>query len=97
MNKFEHASTISEPKVMTLDEVMRLQSLRDGAIWIEVPGGLFPALPEFSAQSITFFVAIPFSNYRGYFDNEFYGKTWRCWRVRPTPKQRKAVEWDGTD
>ena len=23
-----------------------------------------------------------------------YGKVWRCWSVRPTDEQRKAVKWD---
>lgn len=83
-----------EPRVMTLDEVKNLQSLRDGAVWFEVLSGLFPTLPEFCMSNITFFVAIPFDSYRGYFDNEYYRKTWRCWTAKPTDKQRKAVKWD---
>lgn len=27
-------------------------------------------------------------------DFAWYGKTWRCWTVRPTDEQRKAVKWD---
>lgn len=83
-----------EPRVMTLDEVKKLQSLHDGAVWIEASSGLFPALPEICMSNITFFVAIPLNNYRKYFENEYYGKTWRCWTARPTNEQRKAVKWD---
>lgn len=83
-----------EPRVMTLDEVKNLRSLHDGAVWLEVLSGLFPALPEICMPNITFFVAIPFDHYRGYFDNEYYGKTWRCWTARPTNEQRGAVKWN---
>lgn len=27
------------------------------------------------------------------FDNEYYGKTWRCWSSRPTDEQREATPW----
>ena len=83
-----------EPRVMTLEEVRHLRSLYDGAVWLEALSGLFPALPEICMSNITFFVAIPLSNYRGYFDNEYYGKTWRCWTARPTDEQRRAVKWE---
>ena len=83
-----------EPRVMTLEEVKKLQSIRDGAIWMEIFGnGLFPALPEFSNKSLTFFVAILFDGYRSVFENDWYGKTWRCWSSRPTDEQRGAVPW----
>ena len=85
----------NEPRVLTLEEVKKLQSIRDGAIWMEIFGnGLFPALPEFSNKSLTFFVAILFDGYRSVFENDWYGKTWRCWSAKPTEEQRKAVKWD---
>lgn len=85
---------VQEPRVLTLDEVKRLQSIRDGAIWLEIFGnGLFPALPEFSNKSLTFFVAIPFDGYRSVFENDWYGKTWRCWSAKPTDEQREATPW----
>ena len=83
-----------EPRVMTLKEVKNLQSLRDGAIWLEALSGLFPALPEICMLNTTFFVAIPLNNYRGHFDNKYYGKTWRCWTARPTDEQREAAKWN---
>ena len=87
--------TAQEQRVLTLDEVKKLQSIRDGAIWMEILGiGLFPALPEFSNKSLTFFVAILFDGYRSVFENDWYGKTWRCWSARPTDEQRRAVKWD---
>lgn len=83
-----------EPRVLTLEEVKKLQSIRDGAIWLEVFGnGLFPALPEFSNKSITFFVAILFEGYRSVFENDWYGITWRCWSTKPNEKQMEAVPW----
>lgn len=85
---------VQQPRVLTLEEVRKLQSLRDGAVWLEVGTGLMPALPEMAMPDITFFVAIPLMNYHSYCENEFYGKTWRCWTARPTDEQRKAVKWD---
>lgn len=83
-----------EPRIMTLDEVKNLRSLYDGAVWLEALSGLFPVLPEICMPNITFFVAIPFDHYHGYFDNKYYGKTWRCWTARPTHEQMEATKWD---
>lgn len=83
-----------EPRVLTLEEVKKLQSIYDGAVWLETCAGiLFPVLPEMSLPRSTFFVAIPFVGYRSWTDNEYYGKTWRLWSSRPTDEQRGAVPW----
>ena len=83
-----------EPRVLTLEEVKKLQYIRDGAIWLELfCNGLFPTFPEFSNKSLTFFVAILFDGYRSVFENDWYGKTWRCWSSRPTDEQREATPW----
>ncbi len=82
------------PRLLTLEEVKHLNDLRDGAVWIEVPGGLFPAVPEITAPHVTYFVAVELHHYRGYFDNDYYGKTWRCWTARPTVEQRNEAAWD---
>lgn len=72
----EHLLKAQEPRVLTLEEVKKLQSLKDGAVWIETFGGaVFPALPEILASHISYFVAIPFNNYRSWVENEYYGKT----------------------
>ena len=63
---------------------------------LEALSGLFPALPEICMLNTTFFVAIPLNNYRGHFDNKYYGKTWRCWTARPTDEQREAAKWNET-
>lgn len=87
-----------EPRVLTLDEVKGLQSLKDGAVWIETLGGaMFPALPEISMSHISYFVAIPFNSYRSWVEDEYYNKTWRCWTFRPTKEQMEEVKWDDTD
>lgn len=26
-------------------------------------------------------------------ENEYYGKTWRCWSAKPTEEQREATPW----
>ena len=84
-----------EPRALTLEEVKKLQYIRDGAIWLELfCNGLFPTFPEFSNKSLTFFVAIPFAGYRSTFENDWYGKTWRCWSAKPTDEQREAVPWE---
>ena len=84
----------NELRVLTLEEVKKLQYIRDGAIWLELfCNGLFPTFPEFSNKSLTFFVAIPFDGYRSVFENDWYGKTWRCWSARPTDEQREATPW----
>jgi len=84
-----------EPRVLTLDEVKGLQSLKDGAVWLEMwRGTAFPALPEMLLSHISYFVAIPFNSYRGWVRNEYYGKTWRCWSSRPTKQQMEEVKWD---
>lgn len=83
-----------EPRVLTLEEVKRLQSLRDGAVWLESWSGVvYPVLPEMSLPNITYFVAIPFNAYRSWVENEYYSKTWRCWSARPTDELREAVQW----
>ena len=86
-----------EPRVLTLEEVKGLQSLQDGAVWLEewrsivVPA--LPAVTEMSLQDFTFFVAIPFRAYKRWLSNEYYGKTWRCWSSRPTDEQREGTPW----
>ena len=88
-----------QPRVMTLEEVRKLQSLRDGAVWLEVGAGagFMPAFPEMIMTNITFFVAIPLMNYHWYCENDSYGKIWRCWTARPTDEQRKGAKWDDED
>ena len=82
-----------EPRAMTLREVQKIASIRDGAIWLEAGAGLMPAFMEFATKDITFFVAVPLTGYRQFFENDWYGKTWRCWTSRPTDEQREAVKW----
>lgn len=93
-NLIEELLKRQEPRVLTLEEVKKLQSLRDGAVWLETWSGVvYPVLPEMSLQNVTYFVAIPFTTYRSWVENEYYGKTWRCWSSRPTDEQREAVPW----
>lgn len=91
----EHLLKAQEPRVLTLEEVKRLQSLKDGAVWLEMwRGAVFPALPEILLSNISYFVAIPFNGYRSWVENEYYNKTWRCWSSRPTKEQMEEAKWD---
>ena len=82
------------PRVMTLEKLQKIASIRDGAVWLEAGAGLMPAFMEFATKDITFFVAVPFTGYRQFFENDWYGKSWRCWDKIPTDEQRKAVKWE---
>lgn len=94
-NLIEELLKAQEPRVLTLEEVKKLRSLYDGAVWLETCADiLFPVLPEMSLQGSTFYVAIPFVGYHSWGDNKYYGKTWRCWSSRPTDEQREAVPWE---
>ena len=84
-----------EPRVMTLEEMQKNASIRDGAVWLEAGAGLMPAFMEFATKDITFFVAVPLTGYRQFFENDWYGKTWRCWTIRPDEKRRVETPWDG--
>lgn len=87
-----------EPRILTLEEVKNLQSLKDGAVWLEMwRGAVFPALPEILLSNISYFVAIPFNSYRSWVEDEYYNKTWRCWSSRPTKQQMEEAKWDDID
>ena len=82
------------PRVMTLEKLQKIASIRDGAVWLEAGAGLMPAFMEFATKDITFFVAVPLVGYRQFFENDWYGKSWRCWDKKPTDAQREATPWE---
>ena len=92
-----------EPRVMTLTEVMVYDN-RNGCIWYEdetkniVPAFVFSegyrrtsGIVGVMSPCFTF-IAKP--QYHRFERMEGYGKTWRCWTLRPTDEQRKAVKWE---
>lgn len=84
-----------EPRVLTVEEI------RSGAVevaWIEdadkaevIPGIWFRLSNEGEDEAVDIHIRDGFVGAR----LEVYGKLWRCWTVRPTEEQRKAVLWDG--
>ena len=82
-----------EPKVMTLEEVVKTE--RNTPIYIDQRYGMhgWDIYDGVDIQAKDIVTGAPWAS------NEFwgwdeYGKTWRCWTSRPTDEQRKAVKWD---
>ena len=89
-----------EPRVLTLDELRSLNGT-DHFVWLEDNGGytlnggyaLYDCYAEVTAyrnnvELNTFGSEVEFEP-----DNEEYGKTWRCWSVKPSNEKREAVPW----
>ena len=83
-----------EPRVMTIDELRKLQ--QQDVVWLEdadkeaiIPGIVITALKK-EWQFMTF------TGYSGLFCVSCvdYGKRWRCWTSRPTDEQREAIPWN---
>lgn len=84
-----------EPKLLSLKELRGMRAIEAGAVWIEsLGGGLMPAFMEIPLEDLTYFVSIWLRNNRAWFENRYYGITWRCWSARPTEGQRNAKEWN---
>ena len=85
-----------EARVMTLEEVKRHNN-QDGCVWFEQP--TYNAVASFAIQDeecteiISPYILGEHINH-GYWSNNNYNRTWRCWTSRPTDEQRKAVKWD---
>lgn len=88
-----------EPRVMTLDEVLRLKF--DDVVFFEmsVAGVVISAIvidviehmPDGDIGLIQFrHIQEPTNNA----DLEYYGKTWRCWTSRPDEKRREETPWE---
>ena len=89
-----------EPRVLTLEELRSLNGT-DHFVWLEDNGGytlnggyaLYDCYAEVTAyrnnvELNTFGSEVEFEP-----DNEEYGKTWRCWSVKPSNEKREAVPW----
>ena len=84
-----------DAKPLTLDELRAVKSIEYGAVWMEsIGGGLMPVFMEIPLEDLTYFVSIWLRNNRAWFENRYYGITWRCWSARPTDEQMKVVKWD---
>lgn len=90
-----------EPRLMTLDEVIRHYSLPP--VFVDDLSAQEDYLEDIAPLYFDFPVADSFAvHWRGdhsvsrYLDDwkASYGEKWRCWTARPTDEQRKAVKWD---
>ena len=88
-----------EPKVLTVDQ---LEDALDTVVWLETP------VSENLADGYSLIMACSHKYGYMYFDSPFgdnpsqdrleyseYGRSWRCWDMRPSEEQRKAVKWNG--
>lgn len=87
-----------EPRVMTLEDVMKLRF--NDVVYFEmtVSGVVIPAIvidviehmPDGDIGIVQFrLIQEPTANC----DLEYYGKKWRCWTSRPTDEQREETPW----
>ncbi len=84
-----------EPKLLSLKELRGMRAIEAGAVWIEsLGGGLMPAFMEIPQEDLTYFVSIWLRNNRAWFENRYYGITWRCWSMKPSAEQRKDTTWN---
>jgi len=84
-----------EPRVMTLDQI--IETGGEEPIYLETPytDRVVPAVlqpDDFEDGYLCF--GGEWHNC-GYYHGMYYGKTWRCWTSRPTPKQMRDTPWEG--
>lgn len=90
-----------EPRVLTIEEVLACNP-RDEWLWfeedaygyIEESAMICAQIYGFVDSSIAVNVPSQTHDETIEFDNENYGKTWRCWSAKPTDEQRRDVKWD---
>ena len=94
LTKAIEALTAQEPRVLTLEELRSLDGT-DHFVWLEDNGEyeLYDCYAEVTTyqnnvELNTFGREVEFEP-----DNEEYGKTWRCWSVKPSNEKREAVPW----
>jgi hypothetical protein len=83
-------------RVLTLEEVMADADAEDWALeWIEKKNHIYQCCPlDVTAESIIF-VAVDIGIKDGiYIKKSEYGETWRCWRRKPTKKERENTPWE---
>ena len=80
--------------------LMRLEDVKawtqdEGNIWLQSEAvRLVPVFIEESTDLITYFVGLPFVQFKAWLPNEEYGKTWRCWRNKPTDDELDNTPWE---
>lgn len=93
--------TAQQPRVMTLDEVMKHYSLPP--VFVDDLGmeedylqDIQPLYFEFPSNDPWNVHWRGYQHIRQYLDHwkPSYGQKWRCWTARPTDEQREATPWD---
>ena len=89
-----------EPLVLTIEEVLACKPRKEWLWFEEDAYGYFEESAMICAQIYSFgdswiAVDVPSQTHDETieFDNENYGKIWRCWSARPTDEQREAIPW----
>ena len=96
-----------EPRVLTLDEVKTIgtqnyNQIRDEntrLIWSEEENALNIAKPTYydfgleDSKEEPIYLYYIGTDFYNHFDQNTYGKNWRCWSSCPTEEQRRAVPW----
>lgn len=90
-----------EPKVLTLEEVLKHYSLPPVFVddlsaqedYLQDIAPLYFDFPQCDSWAVHW---RGYQSVRKYIDDwkASYGLNWRCWSARPTDEQRKAVKWD---
>jgi hypothetical protein len=96
-----------ELRVLTLDEVKAIgeqnyQCLDEniGLIWSEERNALNIAKPTYydfgleDSEEEPIHLYYVGTDFFDTFDQNTYGKSWRCWSSKPTEEQREAVKWE---
>ena len=85
-----------EPRVMTLEEVNRLE--QNEVVWLEDNGikEVIPAITvehshRYAQQSVCLMIV---ENPRLWVETFDYNGRWRCWTSEPTKEQREAAKWN---
>lgn len=109
LTKAIEALTEQEPRVLTLDEVKaigtqnfnQIQDENTRFIWSEEEYALNIVKPTYydfgledSKEEPIYFYYIG-TDFFNHFNQNTYGKTWRCWSAKPTEEQRESVKWAG--
>lgn len=96
-----------DPRVLELDEVKaigtqnndQIQDENTRFIWSEEEYALHIAKPTYydfgleDSEEEPIYLYYIGTDFFNHFDQNTYGKTWRCWSSRPTDEQREAVPW----
>ena len=103
LNRLKHDALellkAQEPRVMKVTEVTACEV--GTVLWVEerqgVTWNLFPLEIDVSSThpdtGTNYLFFITYHDIRKFECSE-YNQTWRCWTVRPTDEQRKAVKWE---